>query len=63
MGALIEIIIEGVKKFGGEIIGGILFAVALGLFPSLKKFLGRKKDDAEMQKLLEIQNALEVRHR
>lgn len=29
MEALIDVLIEGVKKFGGEIIGGILLAVAL----------------------------------
>ena len=33
--AAVEIIIKGFKEFGGQIIGGILFAVALGLFPSL----------------------------
>lgn len=47
MGAFIEIIAEGFKKFGGEIIGGILFAVVLGLFPSLRKLFRRKDDSAE----------------
>lgn len=34
MGALIDVIAEGIKPFGGEIIGGILFAVALWMFPA-----------------------------
>ena len=54
MEALIEIIIDGLKKFGGEIIAGILLAVALWLFPSLRKIF-RKKDDSgeEMRKIIE----------
>ena len=62
MGALIEIIINGFKEFSGEIVGGILLAVVLWMFPSLRKIFS-KKDDAEMQKLLEIQQALETRHK
>ena len=61
MGALIEIVIDGFKEFGGQIIGGILFAVALGLFPSLKKFLGRKKDTSEeeiQKQLTKIEDTL-----
>lgn len=59
MEALIEIIIDGVKKFGGEIIAAILLAAALWLFPSLRRIF-RKKDDSveEMRKLLE---AIEAR--
>ena len=54
MEALIEIIIDGVKKFGGEIIAAVLLAVALWLFPSLRKIF-RKKDDSgeEMRKIIE----------
>ena len=54
MEALIEIIIDGVKKFGGEIISAVILAVALCLFPSLRKIL-RKKDDSgeEMRKIIE----------
>ena len=47
MGTLIEIIIDGFKKFGGEIVAGVLIFVALGLFPSLKKFFRRKDDSSE----------------
>ena len=46
MTALIEIIIDGVKKFGGEIIAAILLAIAFGLFPSLRK-LFRKKNESD----------------
>ncbi|MBR0185687.1 MAG: hypothetical protein IJQ24_06630 [Synergistaceae bacterium] len=54
MEALIEIIIDGLKKFGGEIIAAVLLAVALWLFPSLRKIF-RKKDDSgeEMRKIIE----------
>ena len=42
MKELIDILIDGVKDgvrtFSGKIIAGILFAVALWLFPSLKKY-------------------------
>mgnify|MGYP002623805293 CR=1 FL=1 len=60
MGALIDVIAEGIKQFGGEIIGGILFAVVLWIFPGLRKFFGRDKgrngDDteAETRRQLEI---------
>lgn len=47
MGALIDVIAEGIKQFGGEIVAGVLFAVALWMFPSLRKFFGRKDDSAE----------------
>ena len=54
MEALIEVLIDGVKKFGGEIIAGILFAVALWLFPSLRKIFRRKDDSGEeMRKIIE----------
>ena len=46
----------------GKIIGGILFAVALWMFPGLRKFFGRKEDDSasevkqELEKLKGILN-------
>ncbi|MBQ7217561.1 MAG: SEL1-like repeat protein [Synergistaceae bacterium] len=48
MGAFIEIVIEGVKKFGGEIVAGVLLAVALWIFPSLRKIF-RMKDDSSAE--------------
>ena len=61
MEALIEIIIDGIKKFGGEIIAGILLAIALGLFPGLRKLIRKKNNSGEeMQKLIEIQHAIET---
>ena len=43
MTALIEIIFDGIKKFGGEIIAAILLAIAFGMFPSLRKLFRKKK--------------------
>ena len=61
---LIDILMEGVKKFGGEIIAGILIAIVMWLFPSLRKIFSRKDDSEEaMKKLTEIQSAIEARHR
>ena len=34
---LSELVIEGFKKFGGEIIGGILLTLALSILPGLRK--------------------------
>lgn len=54
MEALIEIIIEDIKKFGGEIIGGILLAVALWVFPGLRKIFSKKDESGEeMRKIVE----------
>ncbi len=47
MGALIEIIISGVKKFGGEIVAGVLLAVAVWIFPSLGKIFRKKNDSSD----------------
>lgn len=60
MKALIEIIVDGVKKFGGEIIAAVLLAIAFGIFPSLRK-LFRKKDESYeevKQRLEQVQNVL-----
>lgn len=57
MGYFIEIIIDGVKNFGGEIVGGIMFAFALWLFPSLRKIFG-KKDDSLAEVKEEIKEEL-----
>ncbi|MBQ6971276.1 MAG: SEL1-like repeat protein [Synergistaceae bacterium] len=62
MTALIEIIIDGVKKFGGEIVGGILFVAALWLFPSLKRLL--KKDEVSSEEARQkILDAIEANRR
>ncbi len=50
MAALIEIIIEGVKKVSSEIIAAVLLLIAFAIFPSLKK-LFRKKTNHTMRKL------------
>ena len=55
---LIDVLIDGVKKFGGEIIAAVLLAVALSYFPSLRKIFRKKDDSEEMKKLLE---AIEAR--
>ncbi|MBQ3455860.1 MAG: hypothetical protein IJG36_05440, partial [Synergistaceae bacterium] len=60
MEAAIEVIIEGIKQFGGEIIGGILFAVALWMFPGLRKFFGRDKARNEDDTESEIRRQLEI---
>ena len=53
MVAFAEILIEGIKQFGGEIIGGILLAVALWIFPGLRKIFSKKDDsDSEVQEQL-----------
>ena len=57
-----EVIAEGIKQFGGEIIGGILFAVALWLFPGLKKLFGKKDESGEViQKVLDVHRQEEER--
>ena len=60
MTALIEIIIDGVKKFGGEIIAAILLAIAFGLFPSLRKLFRKKNESYEevKQQLEQLQSVL-----
>ena len=60
MEAAIEVIIEGIKQFGGEIIGGILFAVALWMFPGLRKFFGRDKARNEDDTESETRRQLEI---
>ena len=60
MGALIDIIAEGIKQFGGEIVGGILFAVALWMFPGLRKFFGRDKARNEDDTEAETRRQLEI---
>lgn len=60
MGALIDIIAEGITKFGGEIVGGILFAVALWMFPGLRKFFGRDKARNEDDTEAETRRQLEI---
>ena len=42
MTALIEIIFDGLKKFGGEIIAAVLLAIAFAVFPSLRKLFRKK---------------------
>ena len=60
MEAATGIIIEGIKQFGGEIIGGILFAVALWMFPGLRKFFGRDKARNEDDTEAETRRQLEI---
>ena len=60
MTALIEIIIKGVKEFGGQIIAAVLLAIAFAIFPSLRK-LFRKRDESDeevKQKLEQLQSVL-----
>lgn len=61
-----EFLLEGLKKFSGEIIGLILLAVFWRMFPGLRNwFKTLKKDDADdvdvRQALEKIQKQLEVR--
>ncbi len=65
MSALIEIVIEGVKKFGGEIIAAVLLAVVLGLFPSLRKLFRKKNESDEevKQQLEQLQSVLIIQKR
>ena len=37
MGALVDIIAEGITKFGGEIVAGVLLMIALWMFPGLRR--------------------------
>ena len=60
MGVIVEIIIDGAKKFGGEIVAGIFLALVFWIFPGLRKFFSRYKEpqnkddtEAEIQKQLE----------
>ncbi len=61
-----EFLLEGLKKFSGEIIGLILLAVFWRKFPKLwdwvSKYRKPKKDDNTevMQTLMEIQRQLEA---
>lgn len=59
MEAAIEVIIEGIKQFGGEIIGGILFAFALWIFPGLRRIF--RRDDYEIHHELEEKRREEER--
>ena len=64
-----EFLLEGVKKFAGEIIGIILFTVVLSFFPGLRDLFRKYKklkkddaDDADVKEALErIQRQLEAR--
>ena len=61
----LEFLLEGVKKFSGEIIGLILLAVFWRMFPGLRNwFKTLKKDDADdvdvRQALETIQRRLEA---
>ena len=57
---LIEIIINGVKEFGGQIVAAVLLAIAFAIFPSLRKLFRKKNESDEevKQKLEQLQNAL-----
>ncbi|MBQ7215874.1 MAG: SEL1-like repeat protein [Synergistaceae bacterium] len=59
MGALADIIAEGITKFGGEIVAGILLMIALWMFPGLKRLFGRESD-AEREN--RIKRELEIQH-
>ena len=61
-----EFLLEGLKKFSGEIIGLILLAVFWRMFPGLRNWFKKlKKDDADdvdvRQALEKIQRQLEAR--
>ena len=60
MEAVTGIIIEGVKNFGGEIVGGVLLAVALWVFPGLRKFFGRDKGQNDNDTEAETRRQLEI---
>ncbi|MBQ4430406.1 MAG: SEL1-like repeat protein [Synergistaceae bacterium] len=60
MGAVTEIIIEGVKKFGGEIVAGVLLAFALWMFPGLRKLFSRDKSRKEYDTEAETRRQLEI---
>lgn len=50
MAALIEIIIEGVKKVSSEIVAAILLLIAFAIFPSLKKTIQEKERSTEARR-------------
>ena len=61
-----EFLLEGLKKFSGEIIGLILLAVFWRMFPGLRNWFKKLKkddaDDADVKEALErIQRQLEAR--
>ena len=59
MGAFIEILIEGIKKFGGEIFAAVLLAAALCIFFGLRKIFTKKNYDYEFQRELEERRRVE----
>lgn len=44
MGAVVEIIIDDVKKFGWKIVAGVLLMIAMWMFPIIRSFFGRGND-------------------
>ena len=58
MGTVIDIIIDGFKKFGGEIIAGILLTVALWFFPGLRKLFNKHEEQSKLETEAEIQKQL-----
>ncbi|MBR0069981.1 MAG: SEL1-like repeat protein, partial [Synergistaceae bacterium] len=51
MGYVFEIIVDGLKKFGGEIVAAILLALAFGLFPGMRSLFKYKVQNQEEERL------------
>ena len=64
-----EFIVEGLKKFTGEIIGIVLLTFVLWAFPGLRslftKYKKLKKDDteAEIERVREVQRSIEAQRK
>ena len=64
-----EFIVEGLKRFIGEIIGIVLLTLVLWMFPGLrslfKKYKKLKKDDteAEIERVREVQRSIEAQRK
>ena len=64
-----EFIVEGLKKFTGEIIGVVLLTLVLWAFPGLRSLFTRyrklKKDDteSEIERVREVQRSIEAQRK